>query len=87
MQVKIIYGEVGQGSVQVVEYESKYFIRYDAGAHQVVWREDEISKEEAESISQNEVMAEQVLVSLQNRLLVAGINPYISNWKPEASST
>jgi hypothetical protein len=80
MQVKVIYGEVSQGSVQVVERESKYFIRYDAGAHLVVWREDEISKEEVSSIIHNEAEIEEILLKLQRRLIKNGINPYVSNW-------
>lgn len=80
MQVKIIYGDVSQGSVQIVERESKYFIRYDSGAHQVAWREDEITQEEALGIAKNEDFVEEVLIKLQRRLLEAGKDPYISNW-------
>ena len=77
------FGFVSQGSVQIVERNSKLFIRYDAGAHQVVWREDEISKEEFLIIKQNEENIEPVLFKLQDRLIKSGIVPNVSNWNPE----
>ncbi len=80
---KIIYGEVSQGSVQIVEREGSYFIRYDSGAHQVAWREDEITKEEAFEIAKNPEAETKVLWNLQRRLISKGVKPYISNWKPD----
>ena len=59
------------------------FAIYDAGAHQVVWRKDEIAKQEAELAITGQDGAVAVLFALQKRLTDAGINPYISNYKPD----
>jgi hypothetical protein len=62
--------------------DAKFFVRYDAGAHQVVMREDEISEEEARRVMASPVEATKVLFELQKRLTQAGIDPYTSNIKP-----
>lgn len=58
---------------------NKYFVKYDAGAHQEVWRKDEISKEEAEYACEGEQQSIDMLFKLQKRLQEIGINPYVSN--------
>ncbi len=58
---------------------SHYILRYDAGAHQVSIREDEISKEEADLIMKSKNDATNVLFALQERLENSGIKPYKSN--------
>ena len=82
--MKVLFGEVSEGTVQVIERDDKYFIRYDAGAHQVVWREDEISRQDANAIVNNNKNVEDVLIELQAQLLSKGIKPYISNWDPSS---
>ena len=57
----------------------RYFVRYDAGAHEIVMREDEVSLEEALEIVKGPSEAEKVLITVQARLQKAGLNPYISN--------
>ncbi|WP_139169399.1 hypothetical protein [Microbulbifer yueqingensis] len=84
---KILCGEISKGSVQVIVRDSAYFIRYDAGAHQVVWREDVISYVEAMEIVKDQSCVERVLMNLQRRLLDSGVKPYVSNWNPDASNT
>lgn len=59
----------------------RFFVRYDAGSHQVVLREDEISEKEVREGSMSEDAAIKMLFALQNRLIHAGINPYASNTK------
>ncbi|WP_175649947.1 hypothetical protein [Pseudomonas sp. Marseille-P9899] len=59
----------------------RFFVRYDAGAHQVVMREDEISDQEAIEGSSSEDAAAKLLFDLQKRLIRAGVNPYESNVK------
>jgi len=59
----------------------RYFVRYDAGAHQIVMREDEISAEEAAEAVQSETAVTNMLFALQKRLIQAGIDPYVSNTK------
>ncbi|WP_423199804.1 MULTISPECIES: hypothetical protein [unclassified Cupriavidus] len=60
---------------------AKYYVKYDAGAHQVAMREDEISEKEARRIMSGSAEATKVLFELQRRLAVAGIDPYSSNVK------
>lgn len=67
------------GSLEIIVKSGRYYLRYDAGAHQVAIREDEISKAEAEQVMSSEDEATKVLFSLQRRLEEAGVKPYESN--------
>lgn len=73
---ELIYDD---GGVAVLKDGSKYYVRYDAGAHQVAIREDEISEDEAKQVMAGEAEATQVLFAVQRRLTLAGVNPYVSN--------
>jgi hypothetical protein len=73
---ELVYDSDG---LAVFQEGTKYYIRYDAGAHQVVLREDEISEEEARLVMQGHREAARVLFALQKRLTLAGIDPYVSN--------
>ncbi len=66
-------------SVAVFAKDERYFIRYDAGAHQVEIREDEITQEQAKSIAADPANIEPILWQLQRRLQDTGVNPYKSN--------
>lgn len=68
----------GHGVV-VTKRDSRYFVRYDAGAHTVELREDEVSADEVERLMRGHADATEVLFSLQRRLIAAGENPYESN--------
>lgn len=68
-----------QHGIEIFQEDSPFFVRYDAGAHMVVPRLDEISIEEADPAMIGPAAAEQVLLSLQKRLQVAGIDPYKTN--------
>jgi hypothetical protein len=70
----------GEG-VMVFKEGPRYFVRYDAGAHQVVLREDEISEDEARQVMDGMTQAARVLSALQKRLTLAGIDPCVSNLK------
>ncbi|MCX4164575.1 MULTISPECIES: hypothetical protein [Paraburkholderia] len=59
----------------------RYYVRYDAGAHQIVMREDEISEEEALNAAKGKDEAVAMLFALQKRLIASGIDPYVSNVK------
>lgn len=59
----------------------KFYVKYDAGAHQIAMREDEISEEEARRVMTDPTEATKVLFELQKRLTQAGINPYAANLK------
>lgn len=74
-----IYGDVDSQGLEVVLRSGRYFVRYDAGAHQMVWREDELTPEEYERLSKSKAGEYEVIIDLQRRL---GLGAYISNWKP-----
>lgn len=67
--------------LEIWQRGGRFFVRYDAGAHQVVMREDEISEEEAREAAQSEEAATKMLFALQKRLIKEGVNPYTSNMK------
>jgi hypothetical protein len=60
----------------------KFYVQYDAGAHQIAMREDEISEEDARRIMSSPAEANKVLFELQKRLMEAGVDPYVSNINP-----
>jgi hypothetical protein len=67
---------------EVFERDGRYFVRYDAGSHQVAWHEDELAAEYLDVIRCNSEAFEIVLRAIQRRLLAAGIDPYRANWTP-----
>ena len=67
--------------LEIWEEAGRYFAIYDAGAHVVQMRKDEISLAEANSASAGEADAASMLIALQARLIANGINPYVSNFK------
>lgn len=66
-------------NLSIFERLGRFFIRYDAGSHQVEIREDEISENEAEVAASSEGGTTKVLFALQRRLLEQGVDPYKSN--------
>lgn len=58
-----------------------FFVRYDAGAHQIVMREDEISKADALHALKGPQEANEVLLKLQKHLFENGVDSYASNLK------
>ena len=73
---EVIYDDEG---ITLLKDGSKYYIRYDAGAHQIAIREDEISENEAKQVMAGTAEATQVLFAVQRRLKAASIDPYFSN--------
>lgn len=73
---ELIYDDDG---VAVLKDGSKYYVRYDAGAHQIAIREDEVSEDEARQVMAGTAKATQVLFAVQRRLTAAGLDPYVSN--------
>jgi hypothetical protein len=65
--------------VMVSSENGKYHIQYNAGSHQIAMRQDEISKDDAESIAADAAVIEDILFALQMRLIAQGIDPYTSN--------
>lgn len=79
---KRVFGDLYQEGLEIVERNRQYFVRYDAGAHQVAWREDEITFEEFSLLKINQSFEHQIILALQKRLQLQGVNPYESNWEP-----
>jgi hypothetical protein len=73
-----------EDGIEIVRRDDHYYVRYDAGAHQICWREDEISEEDAVKIKTGRTGEYEVMLGLQKRLLASGIDPYVSNWTPSA---
>lgn len=71
----------GFADLTILKRDNKYFVQYDAGAHAVVWREDEISHEEALVALKGPQSANAILLELQKRLADSGVDPYRSNFK------
>lgn len=65
--------------LEIWECNGRFFARYDAGAHQIVMREDEISEDDAQQAMKDPKEASNMLLSLQKRLIENGIDPYVSN--------
>ena len=76
-----LLGEYSSG-IQVWQRGDLFFIRYDAGSHVPVIREDEISEDEATQALQGEPAAIELLKAIQSSLQGIGVNPYVSNLKP-----
>jgi hypothetical protein len=79
VEEKLFGLELDTDNLEVVRRGDRYFVRYDAGAHQNMWREDEISEPDAMSIGSGRPGEYDVIVRLQRRL---GLGAYTSNWMP-----
>ena len=76
-----LLGEYSSG-IQVWQRGDLFFIRYDAGSHVPVIREDEISEDEARQALQGEPAALELMKAIQSSLQGIGVDPYVSNVKP-----
>nr|WP_315447757.1 hypothetical protein [uncultured Pseudomonas sp.] len=65
--------------VEICRRHERYFIKYDAGSHVDVMREDEISEPEALTAAMGEEAVMKLLFELQERLIREGVDPYVSN--------
>jgi hypothetical protein len=74
-----VYGNVQDEGLEVVKRDERFFVRYDAGAHQMIWREDELTVEEFNRLTQGKAQEHSVLLELQRRL---GFDAYVQNWRP-----
>ncbi len=80
-----VFGNLSQVGLEVVEREARFFVRYDAGAHQTAWREDEISAEEFARLKSGKSGEYQTIIALQRLLQSFGIDPYKQNWEPSGA--
>ncbi|WP_155988059.1 hypothetical protein [Brevundimonas sp. EAKA] len=68
-----------EDGVVLIKRDDRYYVRYDAGTHMVLLREDEVTSEDAKRLMRGDPYATEVLFDLQRRLLAAGEDPYVSN--------
>ena len=80
-----VFGNLSQEGLEVVERETCFFVRYDAGSHNAAWREDEISAEEFALLKSGKPGEYQTIIALQRRLQLNGIDPYKQNWEPSCA--
>ncbi|MWV13476.1 hypothetical protein F3I62_15335 [Pseudomonas sp. R-28-1W-6] len=80
---KVVYGSLNTQGIEVVIREGRYLVRYDAGAHQEAWREDEITPSEFTRLSAGGNTENEVMFEIQRRLEKSGVKPYVSNWTPK----
>jgi hypothetical protein len=81
MEIRV-YGDINAEGLEVVCRSDRYFVRYDAGAHQMAWREDEITADEFKRLSASRSNEYEVIVGLQQRLRNQGEDPNCQNWGP-----
>lgn len=79
MEEKLFGLELQQDCLEVVKRDGRFYVRYDAGAQQMVWREDEVTEAEATKIASGRAGEYEVIISIQKRL---GSDAYKSNWTP-----
>ncbi len=75
-----VFGDVGGRGLEVVRRDARYYVRYDAGAHQVAWREDELTETEFERLRMGQENEHAVMIALQRRIAASGGDPYTQNW-------
>jgi hypothetical protein len=78
----LVHGSLKDEGLEVVRRDERLFLRCDAGAHTVEWREDEISEDEFQRIAAGGTSCTRVLLEIQRRLIANGIDAYRSNWSP-----
>lgn len=79
---EVVFGSLESEGLEIISRRGRYFLRYDAGAHSVAWREDEISELEVASIRSGRAAEGETILGVQTRLEASGVNPYLQNWAP-----
>lgn len=74
--------DYGGGSQVWWRKGGSYVVRYDCGAHVSIFREDVISEREMEQALLGPRHFTRMILSLQNRLQKAGIDPYQGSFEP-----
>jgi hypothetical protein len=82
----LVYGDLSSEGLEVVSRGDRFFVRYDAGSHQVAWREDELSTQELELLRSSKSGEYEVIITLQNRLRLNGADPHSQNWVPQQNA-
>jgi hypothetical protein len=76
MESELLFSSDG---IEITKRDGRFFIKYDAGAHMIVMREDEISSADVDAAMSSPERITQVLFRLQRSLMQRGIDPYVSN--------
>lgn len=71
-----------ENSLEVIRRDGRLYVRYDAGAHYSIWREDEITEEELRGLRGGISSCNRTMLEIQQRLKASGVDPWASNWKP-----
>jgi hypothetical protein len=79
MEEKLFGLELKRDCLEVVKRDGRFYVRYDADSQQMVWREDEITQDEATKIGSGRAGEYEVMIALQRRL---GLDAYKPNWIP-----
>lgn len=79
MEAKLLGLELQRDCLEVIKRGDRYYVRYDAGAQQMIWREDEVTEDEVKKIAEGRAGEYEVIARLQKRL---GADAYKSNWMP-----
>jgi hypothetical protein len=82
MTETLVYGSLSSEGMEVVSRGGRFFVRYDAGAHQIAWREDELSADEFDRLRSSKTGEYDVIIALQRRLHLSGEDPNRQNWAP-----
>lgn len=78
----LLFGNLERDGLEIVERGDLLFVRYDAGAHQCAWRQDEITRGEFAELQSGRHGEYRVLMALQGRIRLRGEDPCRQNWIP-----
>ena len=78
----LVYGSLKNEGLEVVRRDDRLFLRCNAGAHTIEWREDEISEDEFQRVVAGGASCNRVLLEIQRRLIARDIDAFKSNWNP-----
>lgn len=75
---KVLFADFG---LKIIKRQSALYVRYGVDELAVFAREDSISEVETNRTKHGESDACEVLLAIQQRLIAAGIDPYVPNIK------
>lgn len=77
-----VYGSMRDEGLEVIRRDGRLYVRYDAGAHAAMWREDEITEEELHGLMGGISSSKRTMLEIQRRLIASGVDAYAANWRP-----
>jgi hypothetical protein len=79
----VVHRNLRDEGLEVVLRDGRLYLRYDAGAHQVAWREDEITDAELVQMRRGGQSEYRVILAVQKRIRASGEDPNSQNWTPQ----